>query len=116
MEKITTMNKLAEYINSCEDFPIMEVEEIIEQNGWVSDTDTEWGVCHNDTQKVIMNDEGKAQAIYLSRGGWRDGGRPKIEGKERRWIIPQDILDIIEEKGKNYIWDAIRFKYKLDSI
>lgn len=50
------------------------------------------------------------------RGGWRNGGRPSIEGKERRWIIPQDILDIIDEKGKAYIWDAVRFKYALDKM
>ena len=51
-----------------------------------------------------------------TRGGWRNGGRPSIEGKERRWIIPQDILDIIDDKGKAYIWEAIRFKYALDRM
>lgn len=59
-----------------------------------------------------MNDNSNT----TGRGGWRNGGRPQIEGKERRWIIPQDILDIIDEKGKAYIWDAVRFKYALDRM
>lgn len=51
---------------------------------------------------------------FKGRGGWRNGGRPKIKGKECRWIIPQDIYDIAKEKGKSYIWDAIRFKVTFD--
>jgi len=29
----------------------------------VSDTGTGFGVCHNDREKIIINDEGKAEVI-----------------------------------------------------
>ena len=52
-----------------------------------------------------------------SRGGYRPGGgRPKITGKECRWIIPLDVLEIIERRGKSYLWEAVRFKDALDRM
>ena len=57
-----TMQDLADYINAADEWPA-DVEDIIERNGWVSDCGTEFGVCHNDQEKVIINDEGKAVAV-----------------------------------------------------
>ena len=57
-----TMQDLADYINAADEWPA-DVEDIIDRNGWVSDCGTEFGVCHNDREKVIINDEGKAVAV-----------------------------------------------------
>lgn len=51
------------------------------------------------------------------RGGKRSGaGRPKTEGVEHRWIVPQDIHDIAKSKGIQYIWDAVRFRTTFDFV
>lgn len=55
-----TMQDVADYYNECDVLDTQALEAMIEANGWVSDCDTEWGVCHNDTEKVIINDEGQA--------------------------------------------------------
>lgn len=45
------------------------------------------------------------------RGGKRSGaGRPKTEGVEHRWIVPQDVHDVAKRKGIQYIWDAVRYR------
>jgi transcriptional regulator with XRE-family HTH domain len=62
--KIMTMEKLAEYINESDEWPL-DVEDIIEANNWVSDTHTQWGVCHDASSKIILDDEGKAQVVNL---------------------------------------------------
>lgn len=67
-------------------------------------------------RKLIAYGETVAELANGGRGGWRNGGRPSIEGKERRWIIPNDILDIIQKRGKAYIWEAVRFKDALDRM
>lgn len=61
---ISTMEELAEYINESEDWPA-DVEDIIEENGWVSDCGSEFGVCHDASQKVVINDEGKAVCVTM---------------------------------------------------
>ena len=55
-----TMQDVADYYNECDVLDTQALEAMIEANGWVSDFNTEWGVCHNDTEKVIINDEGQA--------------------------------------------------------
>ena len=55
-----TMQDVADYYNECDVLDTQALEAMIEANGWVSDCDTGWGVCHNDTEKVIINDEGQA--------------------------------------------------------
>ena len=55
-----TMQDVADYYNECDVLDTQALEAMIEANGWVSDCNTEWGVCHNDTEKVIINDEGQA--------------------------------------------------------
>ena len=59
-----TMQQLANYINEAEEWPL-DVEDWIEENNWVSDTHLQWGVCHNESEKVVLNDEGKAIVIKL---------------------------------------------------
>ena len=67
-----TMQDLADYINDCEDWPT-NVEDIIEQRGWVSDCDTEFGICHNDTEKVIVNDDGEAVVVPITtKNKWHE--------------------------------------------
>ena len=55
-----TMQDVADYYNEsdCIDVPAMEA--MIEANGWVSDCSTTWGICHNDTEAVVINDNGEA--------------------------------------------------------
>lgn len=55
-----TMQDIADYYNDADVLDTMELERMIEASGWVSDCATEWGICHNDTEKVIINDEGQA--------------------------------------------------------
>ena len=64
MTKINTMQQLADYINNAEEWPL-DVEDWIEENYWISDTHTQWGVCHNDTEKCVLDDTGKAIVISI---------------------------------------------------
>ena len=58
-----TMQDLADHINAADEWPA-DVEDIIERNGWVSDTGEEWGVCHNDKETIYFNEDGKAVCLY----------------------------------------------------
>ena len=60
-----SMQDIADYYNDADVLDTMELERMIEANGWVSDCDTEWGVCHNDTEKVVINDEGEAVVMSI---------------------------------------------------
>ena len=68
---IQTMQDVADYYNKCDVLDTSALEEMIEANGWVSDCATEWGVCHNDTETVIINDEGQAVVAPMPRAGKR---------------------------------------------
>lgn len=61
----TTMQDIANYYNECEDVNTSKLEGMIEEAGFISDCDTEWGICHNDTEKVIIDDNGKAIVTNL---------------------------------------------------
>lgn len=54
-----TMQDVADYYNESDTLG-PELDAMIEANGWVNDCDSECGICHNDTEKVIINDEGQA--------------------------------------------------------
>jgi hypothetical protein len=58
-----TMQDIADYYNECECVNVQELEAMIEANGWVSDCSTDFGICHNEKNKVIINDDGKAEVI-----------------------------------------------------
>ena len=63
MEKITTLYQLADYINDNNDWQL-DVEDIIEKNGWHSDCGDNYGVCHDDNNnKVVINEQGNAEVI-----------------------------------------------------
>lgn len=59
---INSMDDLADYINAADEWP-SDVEDIIERNGWVSDTGTEFGICHDDTRRVVVNERGIAEVL-----------------------------------------------------
>lgn len=61
--RINTLEELANKINKEGEWDI-ENEELIARNGWVSDCDTQYGVCHNEDGKVEFNEQGKAEVIY----------------------------------------------------
>ena len=61
----TTMQDIANYYNENEDVNTSKLEGLIEEAGFISDCDTEWGICHNDTEKVIIDDNGKAIVTNL---------------------------------------------------
>ena len=41
------------------------LERMIEANKWTSDCGTQWGICHNDKEKVVINDKGEAEVVSL---------------------------------------------------
>ncbi len=61
----TTMQDISNYYNESEDVNTYKLEGMIEEAGFISDCDTEWGICHNDTEKVIIDDNGKAIVTNL---------------------------------------------------
>lgn len=53
----------------------------------------------------------------FAQGGKREGsGRKKVGNVRKTWTIPDDILEVKEAKGIQYIWDAVRFKVKFDNM
>lgn len=51
------------------------------------------------------------------RGGWRGGGRPKVEGGVRRmWTVPPDVDAIVQERGTKFVWEAVRFKLAFERM
>lgn len=63
-----TMQDVADYYNECDVLDTPALENMIEANGWVSDCATEWGICHNDSEKVIVNDDGEAVVVPMDNG------------------------------------------------
>lgn len=61
--EITTLQQLADYINS-EEYNQSEVNHVIEVNGWEDLSDSEFDVCANGAQKVTINENGKAEVIW----------------------------------------------------
>lgn len=62
MDKKYTMQEIADYYNECSDesLDIFKLEKMIKDSGFVSDCGETWGICHNDSEKVIISDEGTA--------------------------------------------------------
>ena len=63
--EIKTLYDLCDYLNDCEDFPIKDVEECIESNGWVSDMDSIWFVCHCGYDYIEMCEDGRFEVVEL---------------------------------------------------
>lgn len=83
-----TMQDVADYYNECDVLDTQELEAMIKANGWVSDCATEWGVCHNDTEKVIINDEGQAVVVPA-----------KSENKVKLYLINMYEAQMASEQG-----------------
>ena len=60
-----TMQDVADYYNESDCIDVPALEAMIEANGWVSDCATEWGICHSDNEKVIVNDNGEAVVVSI---------------------------------------------------
>lgn len=60
--EITTLDQLAYFINSKEDFPI-EAFDIIKRNGWIDESYDLWRVCSSDTERIVFNDDAEAIVI-----------------------------------------------------
>ena len=60
---VETMTALAEYINRHVDWQL-DVETIVDVNGWYNDCGDTYGVCHDDNgNKVVINEQGNAEII-----------------------------------------------------
>lgn len=56
-------------------------------------------------------------AASNTHGGYRAGaGRKKTEGTRHTWVVPADVEEIVSKHGTGFVWDAVRFKVKFDSI
>lgn len=55
-----TMQDIADFYNNSDCLNVAEMVRMIKANGWVNDCGTDWGICHDDTEKVVVNDDGKA--------------------------------------------------------
>lgn len=62
-DKFCNMQEVADYYNNVDTLNTNELERLIDNSGWISDCGTTWGVCHNDEQKVIINDDGEAVVV-----------------------------------------------------
>ncbi len=64
-KKIKTMEELADYINSFkDDFP-HDIGNIIEQNGWVNDCGSIYGICHNKEKTLELDEDAEAFVRYI---------------------------------------------------
>lgn len=57
------LQDVADYYNESEDVSMLDA--LIDMVGAVNDCGKTWGICHNDTEKVIVNDYGEAVVITL---------------------------------------------------
>jgi len=60
--EVKTLAQLVDYINSCDDWSL-EVNDIIERNGWEDNTGDAYGVCSDGSSKVVLNEQGEAELI-----------------------------------------------------
>ena len=60
--EITTLDQLADFINSKEDFPL-EAFDIIKRNGWIDESYDLWGVCSSDTERIVFDDDANAMVV-----------------------------------------------------
>lgn len=55
-----TLQEITDIYNQSEDLVGIDLEAIIEESGFTSDCHEEFGICHSDIEKVIINDDGVA--------------------------------------------------------
>ena len=62
--EVKTLEQLADYINEREDWPL-EVDDIIESNGWKCLAENDWVVClDSEGNRAELNEEGKVEIVY----------------------------------------------------
>lgn len=59
-----TLEELRDYINANEDWQI-EVNEIIEQNGWTDDTGETFGICNDGKRRLQFNENMIAEILDI---------------------------------------------------
>lgn len=57
------LQDVADYYNESEDISMLDT--LIDMVGAENDCHETWGICHNDKEKVIVNDNGEAVVITL---------------------------------------------------
>ena len=63
-KKIKTLEELAQYINSHEDW-MLEVNDLIESNGWEDETGISYGICHDGKRRLLFDDNMNAVVIDI---------------------------------------------------
>ena len=62
--EVKTLEQLADYINEREDWPL-EVDDIIERNGWKYLPENDWVVCLDaEGNRAELNEDGKVEVVY----------------------------------------------------
>lgn len=64
IEEIKTLEELKDYINSHEDW-MVEVNDVIEHNGWIDETGISVGICNDGKKRLIFDSEMKAIIIDM---------------------------------------------------
>lgn len=57
--EIKNLNQLAKYINQHEDW-MLEVNDVIESNGWIDETGEEYGICNDGKFRLSFDSTMKA--------------------------------------------------------
>lgn len=65
MKTIKTLQELADYINSQEVYHTDTITDIIEANGWIDDQHSEFDVCNDGKEKIIINEIGNAEVVTI---------------------------------------------------
>lgn len=63
-EKIKTLRQLEEYINQHEDW-MLEVNDVIEANGWIDETGISLGICNDGKRRLMFNVDMKAIIVDM---------------------------------------------------
>ena len=58
-----TMQDIADYYNENKTIDVSELERLIEDAGFVSDCHTDWYLCHNEHERVMLQDNGEAVVV-----------------------------------------------------
>lgn len=60
-----TMQDIADFYNESNVIDDRTLDSMIEANGWASDIGTEDDICHSDTEKVVINENGEAIVVSI---------------------------------------------------
>lgn len=63
-KEIKTLEELAQYINSHEDW-MLEVNDVIEKNGWEDETGISVGICHDGKRRLLFDNNMNAVVVNI---------------------------------------------------